>query len=423
MSPLKSHKPDGTASSRLKGRTEKIDLGRLERENRKYIWLGFVVSVVIHFLTAAFFVTYTPEKTVSKPVTVELIIKPPRLTKPFVLRKKKTGKRMLTPEIPVRVPDLPDIPERFDRQISMMTPARPESIDIDTEISSADFHDTGETRNIEPSQPPSRTRPPGRHDIEDEILSVEDLDYGRYKSLVIRDLLNRKNITGFIYIPVSIWSAELTPLERPVIGLAEALKKYTGITPKLDKRLYIDSREIHKYPFLYISTDQEFGLTDAEHRNFTGYLRNGGFAVLDNGFPQDKNSDAEASLRKMLFDVKTEIGSSAYITIIPPYHPLYHSFFDFDYGPPLGAELIPSVEFNPTKDVIDREYHPDPFLEGLWIGPRLAAVYSDKGYGLRWTQIADNEPQQKIGVNFVVYSLIHEGGINRRQTPSVAALR
>ena len=59
--------------------------------------------------------------------------------------------------------------------------------------------------------------------------------------------------------------------------------------------------------------------------------------------------------------------------------------------------------------------HPVPFLEGLWINNRLAVVYSDKGYGLKWSQITNNTPQLKIGVNMVVFALTRKGSIAQQK--------
>ena len=51
------------------------------------------------------------------------------------------------------------------------------------------------------------------------------------------------------------------------------------------------------------------------------------------------------------------------------------------------------------------------FLEGVWLDNRLVAVYSGKGYALKWRSLSNNEPQLKMGVNMVVFALIQEGGI------------
>ena len=54
-------------------------------------------------------------------------------------------------------------------------------------------------------------------------------------------------------------------------------------------------------------------------------------------------------------------------------------------------------------------------LEGIWIDNRLVAVYSDKGYAIKWAKMTDNEPQLKIGVNMVVFALTQTGGIAQQK--------
>ena len=51
------------------------------------------------------------------------------------------------------------------------------------------------------------------------------------------------------------------------------------------------------------------------------------------------------------------------------------------------------------------------FLEGVWLDGRLVAVYSNKGYALKWKDLANNRPQLKMGVNMVVFALEQSGGI------------
>jgi len=55
------------------------------------------------------------------------------------------------------------------------------------------------------------------------------------------------------------------------------------------------------------------------------------------------------------------------------------------------------------------------YLEGVWLDERLVAVYSDKGYAIKWKDLANNEPQLKIGVNFVVFALTQAGGIAQQK--------
>ena len=60
---------------------------------------------------------------------------------------------------------------------------------------------------------------------------------------------------------------------------------------------------------------------------------------------------------------------------------------------------------------------PEPvyYLEGIWLGDRLVAVYSDKGYAIKWKQMTNNTPQLKMGVNMVVFALTQEGSIAQQK--------
>ena len=69
-------------------------------------------------------------------------------------------------------------------------------------------------------------------------------------------------------------------------------------------------------------------------------------------------------------------------------------------------------------------------LWGVWLGERLVAVYSDKGYGHLWRDgvtlskyrdFASSDgsrynfnTQLKLGVNLMVYGLIQRGGITKQ---------
>ena len=116
----------------------------------------------------------------------------------------------------------------------------------------------------------------------------------------------------------------------------------------------------------------------------------------------------------MLRDV---LGAHARFLPIPNSHLLYHCFFEFDDGPPIGAELLyTKTLWHPENIMFISEYLPRerPFLEGVFYKGRLIAVFSDKGYIIKWNDMTNNNPQLKMGVNMIVFSLIQEGGIASR---------
>jgi hypothetical protein len=271
-----------------------------------------------------------------------------------------------------------------------------------------------EVVNIELS---AEREPEKQISMKEEMISLDDLDTGQYKAMIIQDPQDKKTVSGFIYI-ATLWGAQLEPAyKRAVIHLSKAVNRYTNINSKVDKHLFIDSRKLLDTPFVFLCVNSQFELTKAEALNFGNYLRSGGFAVLDNGLPGSEFSSAKASLRQMYRDA---LGADAKFMPIPNSHPLYHCFDDFDDGPPQGAEInvisvreiqvgtnSGSTKFSLPKQVL--------YLEGIWIDNRLVGIYSDKGYAIKWEQTTNNEPQLKMGVNMVVYALTQEGSIAQQK--------
>ena len=100
------------------------------------------------------------------------------------------------------------------------------------------------------------------------------------------------------------------------------------------------------------------------------------------------------------------LGKDARFQMLPFDHPVHHSFFDFNDGPPPGGE----VEGGAGGISL-----PSPHLEGIFLEGRLVAVYSDKAYGQIWQQEFENEPQLKMGLNLVVFALTQQGSIAQQQ--------
>ena len=88
--------------------------------------------------------------------------------------------------------------------------------------------------------------------LSESLLSIEDLDTGEYRGLVIKNPGDKQKATGFVYIPAGIWGANtgvdesqttLFPAEETrmsIRGLSEGFSVYTGIDLKVDSRLNLD---------------------------------------------------------------------------------------------------------------------------------------------------------------------------------------
>ena len=235
-------------------------------------------------------------------------------------------------------------------------------------------------------------------------------------SQVVIDPGNKKNIRGNIQI-AQAWAERLsTPpkLRRGIINLKEAMNRYTKIQTNLDKHLMLSSQKLLQMPFVYVTCKGNFDLTETEKRNVRRYFENGGFMVVENPNPfADTSSGGGGALKKMI----RETIPNARFQPIPNSHPLYHCFFPFTDGPPQGAELGKLTGFGGEQQLNKHSLLPKKvfILEGVWYKGRLAAVYSDKAYIVKWNDYSNNEPQLKMGVNMIVFALTQEGSIVKKQ--------
>lgn len=221
------------------------------------------------------------------------------------------------------------------------------------------------------------------------------------KKLIGKYLAHPEDKNKVTFYVAEGWGEQLRPpdaLKRATINLAEAVRRYTNLNAKVDEHVFLDFKKIFEVPFVYISAENAFSLSKNERNNFGKYLRNGGFAFIDNGAPEQSSGDAASSLKKMLLDA---LGASAVLRPIPNDHVLYHCYFDFNDGPPMGK----------VGEITKKRFTDKGYLEGIWIGERLAVVYFDFGYGYRWIEPEKSDPQIKMGVNLVVFALLQENGI------------
>ena len=229
------------------------------------------------------------------------------------------------------------------------------------------------------------------------------------KKLIAKYLANPEDNNKISFRIAQGWGKQLRPpdaLKKAPINLAAAVNRYSrNLDAKIDTHVSLDSPKIFEAPFVYITSDKQFNLTKDEAANFGNYLRNGGFAFIDNCASSDKLERVEAALKQMLRDT---LGSDVKFSPIPDSHQLFHCFFDFNNGAPGG------YEDHITKSEGDWLVSRKMKLEGVWIGNRLAVVYSNNGYCHSWNKAKNNDAQLKFGVNLVVYAVQQENGIGYR---------
>jgi hypothetical protein len=258
-----------------------------------------------------------------------------------------------------------------------------------------------------PEYKPSR-KPSGglnRVSMRAEMLRIGDLNTGKYKGLVVLNPANDQDVKGYIYIPAVLTGERLVPpreTRRLATGMASILKAHTGIIALADSQFALSSPSLAKFPLLYISADAGFDLSPEERTNLGDYLRNGGFAFLEAYGGDDPALPPRGAgpLKQMLRDA---LGSAAALQPLPGDHPLYRSYFDFPEGPPHLQRETDSDGFQPAAQ-----------LEGVWLGDRLVAVYSEKGYAREWSKPSGQDAFRRFGVNLVVFVLTQPGGLALR---------
>ena len=411
---------DESKSSRLSGFSNSIDIKKLERETQKLLYLGFVVAIAFHAALDSFITYKRTEVKVVKPIEVKLVVRPPRMTRPFVIPKKDLLKRILKRKIMMRLPsgkfkfksllsiqDLMKIMDTFEFDLNIGEEVIAEIIvEIDS-IYDAGIEERFDFEQFIADIPDYRegiTREPENViSLKEYLLSVDDFDTGQYKGLVIKDPVNKQDIKGFVYIPVDVWGAFLRPVGlTTVIGLMQGFKKYTGIDVKIDPHLFIDSPSVMKYPFIYISADKRFNLSERGKENLLKYFSSGGFVLLD-----PYSLPAYVSCRQMIIDA---CEGREHIYPLSDDHPVFHTFFDFDEMP----VLFPTLE---NEGLMDATLPPD----GVWLDNRLVAILPPSPYrpfGKTWSDYKSPDrfenPSFRLAVNIIVYALIREGSIAKK---------
>ncbi|MFC2139796.1 DUF4159 domain-containing protein [Bacteroidota bacterium] len=149
----------------------------------------------------------------------------------------------------------------------------------------------------------------------------------------------------------------------------------------------ISSDDIFNYPFIFITGHGNIVLSESETKRLRTYLENGGFIYADDDYGIDR------SFRREVKKVFPEYD----LIELPFSHGIYHSMYDFEFGPPKTHEH----DNNPPQGF------------GLFVDGRLALYYTyESNPSDGWTDArVHNDPEAKriealkFGTNIVVWAL------------------
>jgi hypothetical protein len=172
---------------------------------------------------------------------------------------------------------------------------------------------------------------------------------------------------------------------------------YVRVAPDSFKIVSLDSDEVFKYPFLYLSEPGFLDLDEKEIHNLGEYIRRGGFIMADDFRSEEflNNWDELAVLRDTLKRAVPE----RELVRLDLSHPVFHSFFDVDT---LDMKA-PYGEFKPEFWGMSDEYG------NLQI---LAFYNNDVGDFWKYLDhgdkpLEDSTRSIRVGVDAIIYAMTH----------------
>jgi hypothetical protein len=377
-------------------------MGRLERESRRLLAIGFLFAILFHAGLAILvprskpIVPATVREKPDRIIHTDIIELPPRFTAPYTAAKPRFTQRAVRPEGVSRsgpaLPATPGLPgKRFPSPLEdrpyAFTPEPLQAPEWKADTDSAFTFRGG----ITPGERAGRIIP-REFPLREEALRPEDYEWtseGQKIGLVEYNPKDKLAIRGIVPIP-ELWGCfGPRPMSPGMKGLTEGIRTYTDLTLGRWKRYYLSDTSYLGYPFVHIASYEPWAWLKGEAETVGEYLRRGGFIFFEGG----------ADMREFIMDA---LGPETRFMPIPNDHPVYHCYFDFPEGPPFGFESSEVIE--------SRLEMKGPFLRGIWIGSRLAAVYSNKRYCMNWNRADGGGDQLRLGINLLIYSLRQEGG-------------
>lgn len=171
-------------------------------------------------------------------------------------------------------------------------------------------------------------------------------------------------------------------------NLLAAVRERTGI-PVARREASVTPLDpaLRDYPYLYMTGHGNVSFSAAERRALREYLLAGGFLHADDNYGLDESFRQEVQA----------IFPDAELTEIPPDHPVFHAFYDFDDG-------LPKIHEHDGKP---------PQAFGIFEGGRLLVFYSyesDLGDGWEDEAVHEDTPEireqaLRMGVNLFLYVL------------------
>lgn len=157
----------------------------------------------------------------------------------------------------------------------------------------------------------------------------------------------------------------------------------------IERQVRITDPELFNYPFLFATGHGVIEFSAEEKERLQRYLLNGGFLFVNDSY----------GMRKAFLEQMRELFPERQVVELPFDHSLYHSFYDFNNGPP---------KIHEHDNEAPRGY-------AVIVNGRVVLYFlveSDIGDGWEDAQVHGDPPDKRdqafrMGLNILTYALLH----------------
>ncbi len=402
-------------SSRFASPTSGFELSELLGRLRGTFWASFGLGALLHLALVAVDPFRDQAAKAPRPLTTRFIKREPRLTKPLELRKIPQPRRQMVRRkvglAPARM-DQVRATAAFNTGAVIGQVAHPGVILVrESALPSPDL----EPRAVSLAQLAGTRTPGNKIDMALEMMDINAMDTGRYRSMVIQDPNDPQGVTGFVKLAQVLSARSIEAGQSGSYSsirtadmdiLRDMLNEYTGIKGEYAGMITYDDERMMEVPILVpLGTPNE-----SELEALSRYLLAGGF-VMGPLWPRANEEQQNRSIR-LLSEALEKYGGLVqgrdfWTERIPDRHPIYSAFFDVRGGmvSGYGTKLASGKQGVPSW----------PALTGYYVKGRLAGISSRQGTGwLDHTASGDGSRQLQMAVNIIVFALTQEGSMTQR---------
>ena len=149
-----------------------------------------------------------------------------------------------------------------------------------------------------------------------------------------------------------------------------------------------DMNQLRNYPFLFMTAEGYYTLTDRKKQNLKQYIASGGFLVMDDCV----YSGTGDYFYKSSYEILEEVFGRGSVKPIPKDHEVFHNIYNF------GDNGMPYIQGQ------------DYGAMGVFMKDRLAVFLNATDLHCGWARIMGAEKDRKaieMGINIIMYAISH----------------